>query len=161
MAKTKEDVYPYLFTSRYTFAITAPQVYKTIADSIYSSNQNITWYRENNYTLIAQQILEYGIAYCQYSYSLPRPVTEFFHLFMMVNYSDYFTALGYKEKYYDAATQQFNSTAIIEKIKLVQDSWKSKFPNLGFRFENLRYDNLLNFDFSFTNELQLLNMETK
>jgi hypothetical protein len=161
LAKSKEEVFPFLFTSRYTFAITVPQVYKTIADSIYNSNQNITWYRDNNYPLIATQICEYGIAYCQYSYSLPRPVTEFFHLFMMVNYSDYFAALGYKEKYYEAATKQFNNAAIIEKIKQVQDTWKTKFPNMGFKFENLRYDSLLNFNFAFTNELQLLNMENK
>jgi hypothetical protein len=80
---------------------------------------------------------------------------------MMANYSDYFAALGYKEKYYDTATKQFNSTAITEKIKQVQDKWKTKFPNMGFKFENLCYDSMLNFDFSFTNELQLLNMENK
>ncbi|MES1214991.1 MAG: hypothetical protein ABUT20_05710 [Bacteroidota bacterium] len=160
-AKTKEEVFPFLYTSKYTFAITAPQVYKVIADSIYNSNQNITWYRENNYPLIATQICEYGIAYCQYSYSLPRPVTEFFHLFMRVNYSDYFAALGYKETFYNTNSKEFNAPAIIEKIKQVQDKWKTKFVNMDFKFENLRYDSLLNFDLSFTNELQLLNMENK
>ena len=160
-AKSREEVVPFLFTSKYTFAITAPQVYKTIADSILNSNQNITWYRDNSYTQIATQICEYGIAYCQYSYSLARPVTGFFHVFMMVHYSDYFEALGYKEKYYDKVTKQFNPAAITEKIKQVQDQWKTKFPNMVFKSENLRYDSLLNFALSFTNELQLLNMEIK
>jgi hypothetical protein len=161
LVKTKEDVFPFLFTSKYTFAITSPQVYKTIADSLYNSNQNLTWYRDNSYPVIAEKICEYGISYCQYSYSLPRPITELFHLFMMVSYSDYFVALGFKEKYYDAVTKQFFPVAIAEKIKQVQDKWKSKFPNLSFKVENLRYDSLLNFNLSFTNELQFLNMENK
>jgi hypothetical protein len=80
---------------------------------------------------------------------------------MMVNYSDYFAAHGFKEKFYDAITKQFNAGAIIEKMKQVQDKWKSKFPHLSFKFENLKYDSLLAFNLSFTNELQLLNMEIK
>jgi len=159
--KTKEEVFPFLFRSKYTFAITSPQVYKTIADSIYNSNQNSTWYRDNSYPVIGEQIIEYGIAYCQYSYSLPRPITDFFQLLMMVNYSDYFVALGFKEKYYDAATKQFNIELITNRIRQVQDQWKGKFPNMGFKYENLRYDSLLNFGFTYTNELQYLNMETK
>jgi hypothetical protein len=161
LAKSKEEMFPYFFTSKYTFAVTSPQVYKTIADSINTSNQNITWYRDNNYPIIAEKICEYGFSYCQYSYSLPRPVTEFFHLFIMVNYIDYFIALGFREKYYDAVSKQFNPAAITERIKQVQDKWKSKYPNLDFRFENLRYDSLLNFNLSFTNEVQFLNLENK
>jgi hypothetical protein len=159
--KTKEEVFPYLFLSKYTFAITAPQVYKTISDSLYNSNQNTTWYRDNSYPIIAEQISEYGISFCQYSYSLPKPITEYFLLLMMVNYSDYFAALGFKEKYYDSVTKQFNVELLANRIRQVQDQWKGKFPNMGFKYENLRYDSLQNFGFSFTNELQFLNMETK
>ena len=161
LAKSKEDVYPYLFATKYTFSITAPQVYKTISDTILGSNQNITWYRDNNYPLIATRICEYGIGFCQYSFSLPSPVTELYHLFMMINNSDFFSALGYPKKYYDDVTRQFNSAVITEKIRQVQDKWKSKYPNMNFKTENLRYDNLLNFDAAFTNELQLMNMENK
>lgn len=160
-AKTKEEVFPYLFRSKYTFAIVAPQVYKTISDAIYNANQNLAWYRDNNYPHIARQISEYGISYCQYSYSLPRPITELFQLFMMVNYSDYFSALGYKEKLFDAATGRFAEELIIENIKQVQERWKQKYPNLYFRTENLKFDSILNFSTSFTNELEFLNLEAK
>ncbi len=161
LAKTKEEIFPYLFTSKYTFAITTPQVYKTITESIQNSNQNVTWYKDNNYLLIAEKIVEYGVSYCQYSYSLARPITELYHLFMMINYSDYFVALGFREKYYDMVTRQFNPAAIAEHIKEVQDKWKSKFPNLAFKSENLRYDSLFSFNWSFTNELLLLNLDNK
>lgn len=161
IAKTKEELFPSLFSSKYTFAITLPQVFKTVADTINTSNQNLAWYRDNNYPIIAEKICEYGFSFCQYSYSLPKPITEMFHLFMMVNYSEYFAALGFGEKYYDAVTKHFNAGAIAERIKQVQEKWKPKYVNMDFRFNNLRFDTMLNFNLSFTNEVQFLNMESK
>jgi hypothetical protein len=160
-AKTKEEIFPFLFRSRYTFAIVAPQNQKAIADSIHGANQNMPWYRDNNYPFIANQVMEYGLAYCQYSFSLPKAITELFHLFMMINYGDYFEALGFKDRLYDPIGQRFAQGMIIERIKQVQEKWKVKFPYMNFRTESLNFANLVNFNLSFTNELELLNMEGK
>jgi len=157
---TKEEIYKNLFRSKYTFAIVAPQQYKTIAESIHGANQNLVWYRDNNYPFIATQIAEYGFSYCQYSYSLPKAITELFHLYMMVNYSDYFAALGYK-RYYDPAQNKFESEDIIERIKAIQESWKDKYPLMDFKTQNLRFDNLVNFCHSFTTEMEFLNTDPK
>ncbi|MDZ4808842.1 MAG: hypothetical protein SGI96_11310 [Bacteroidota bacterium] len=159
-AKPKEEVFDCLFRSKYTFSIVAPQQYKTIADSIHGANQNLVWYRDNNYPFIATQIAEYGISYCQYSYSLPKAITELVHLYMRVNYSGYFAALGYK-RYYDPVKNQFASEEISEKIKAIQERWKDKYPLMDFKTQNLRFDNLLNFDYSFTNEMEFLNTDPK
>jgi len=159
-AKPKEEVFACLFRSKYTFSIVAPQQYKTIADSIHGANQNLVWYRDNNYPFIATQIAEYGISYCQYSYSLPKAITELVHLYMRVNYSGYFAALGYK-RYYDPVKNQFASEEISEKIKAIQERWKDKYPLMDFKTQNLRFDNLLNFDYSFTNEMEFLNTDPK
>ena len=155
----KEEVYKYLFRSKYTFAIVAPQQYKMISDSIHGANQNMVWYRDNNHPFIATQISEYGISYCQYSYSMPRVITELFHLYMMVNYADYFAALGYKEKYYNAERNHFAQKDIVERIEGIQSQWKVKYPNMDFKTQNLRFDSLTNFDLTFTNEMEFLNME--
>ncbi|MDP9230308.1 MAG: hypothetical protein M3O67_06525, partial [Bacteroidota bacterium] len=160
-AKTKEEVFPYLFRSRYTFSIVLPQVYKTISDAIYNANQNVAWYRDNGHPFMAQQISEYGIAYCQYSYSLPKPATEFFELFMMVNYGDYFSALGFKKQYYDAVDKKFDDDAIIDHIKEIQEKWKIKYPSLNFKTENLKFTNMVSFNYSFTTEMESLNFESK
>ena len=159
-AKPKEEVLRCLFRSKYTFAIVAPQPYKTIADSIHGANQNLAWYRDNNYPFIATQIAEYGFSFCQYSYSLPKAVSELFHLYMMINYSDYFAALGFK-RYYDPAKNKFETDDIVEKIKTIQDRWKEKYPLMDFKTQNLRFDNLVNFGYSFTTEMEFLNMEPK
>lgn len=159
-SKTKEEVFAGLYRSKHTFAIVAPQTYKTIADSIYNANQNVNWYKENNYPSIAAQIPEYGIAYCQYSYSLAKPVTEFFQLFMMVNYGEYFRELGFNVSYYNAQTKQFDTDKITDRIKQVIEKWKTKYPNLKMKLENIKYDSLVNFNVSFTTEIEFLNLET-
>jgi hypothetical protein len=159
--RPKEEVFETLYRSKHTFAIVMPQNYKTIADSIYNANQNIKWYRDNNYPLIAEQIAEYGIAYCQYSYSLPRPVTEFFHLFMRVNYGDYFKALGFGIEYYNHQTKQFNTEKINDKIVEIINVWKPKYPNLKMKMENIKYGSLASFNISFTTEVEYLDLDTK
>lgn len=159
-AFSKEEVFNCLFRSKYTFSIVAPQPYKTISDSIHGANQNLVWYRDNNYPFIANQITEYGITFCQYSYSLPKAISELIHLYMMVNYSDYFSALGYR-RYYDPAKNMFSQDDIVEKIKMIQNKWKEKFPLMDFKTQNLRFDNLFLFNYSFTNEMEFLNLEPK
>lgn len=160
-ALPKEEAFKYLFRSKYTFAIVAPQQYKAISDSIHNANQNMVWYRDNNHPFIAKQISEYGITYCQYSYSLPKAITELIHLYMMINYSDYFEALGYKPVYYNSTRGLFYEDEITDRIKAIQLSWKDKYPLMDFKTQNLRFDNMTNFDLTFTNEMEFLNMEAK
>ncbi len=161
LAKTREEVFHDLYRSRHTFSIVAPQAYKTIADMISASNQNMIWYKENSYPQIATKICEYGFSYCQYSYSLPKPVSALFELFMRVNYSDYFEALGFPRKYYNKQDGRFDVDAIFARVQEITESWKAKFPALAFRTENLRFDNLTEFNHSFTNEIEFLNLENK
>jgi hypothetical protein len=158
--KTKPDVFPYLFRSRYTFSIVTPQTWKTISDAIYNANQNTNWYRDNNFPQIARQISEYGISYCQYSYSIPKPVSELFQLFMQVNYPDYFEALGFKEPLSNGVND-FEKDTIIEKINRIEQKWKNKYPHFDFKTDKLRFDTMVNFNYTFTTEIEFLNLELK
>ncbi len=159
--KTKEEVFPFLFRSKHTFAITVPQVQKTIADTIYGANQNMIWYRDNNHPQIAQQVSEYGIGYCQYNFSLPKPITELYHILMMVNYSNFFKELGFAEPLYNALSNQFNKELIEEKINTIINTWRKKYPQIVFKTESLRYDSLLSFTHSFTGEIEFVNTDAK
>lgn len=158
---SKEDVMNSLIKSKHTFSIVSPQQYKVIADSINGANTNMKWYVDNNYPFFATQINEYGISYCQYSYSIPRVITEFFHLYMMINYADYFTDLGFGNPYFNAKEKRFSQQAILDKIATIQGRWREKFPLLEIKTQNLRFDSLINFNTSFTTELSLLNTEAK
>jgi len=161
LSKDKNDFMPYLFRSRYSFSIVNPQNYKVIADAIYNANQNIAWYKENKLPDVGAKISEYGFSYCQFSYSLPKPVTELFKVFMMANYPDYFSELGYKDKLYNNESNQFNKELITEKIQQVQERWNEKYPELKFKTEKLRFDSQVGFNQTFTAEMEQLNLETR
>lgn len=161
LSQPKDVFFKNLFRSKSSFAIVAPQVHKSTADAIYGANNNMIWYRDNNYPFIGQQITEYGISFAQYSYSLPRPVSELFQLFMQVNYGDYFTALGFSEHFYNSTTARFDSTAIIEAADRVIANWKIKYPKLEIKTQNLKFDSLVNFNHTFTTEIEMLNFDGK
>ena len=161
LSKEKEEFYPYLFRSKYTFSIVTPQNHKTIADAIYNANQNIAWYKENKLNNVAAQISEYGFSYCQFSYSLPKPLSQLYHLLMRVNYGDYFKELGFKTEYYNTKTKEYNKEAIVEKIKNICNSWKEKYPGLDYKTDKLKFDSNVSFNQSFTTEIEYLNLESK
>lgn len=161
LKKDKEEFYPYLFRSRYTFSIVTPQNYKTIADAIYNANQNINWYKENKLPKVAAQISEYGLSYCQFSYSLPRPVSRLFDLFMRINYGEYFKELGFRDDYYQPETNEYDKEGIVGAIKKIEEEWKEKYPQFNFKTEKLKFDNQVAFNQSYTAEIESLNMETR
>ena len=160
LSKDKEEFYPYLFRSKYTFSIVTPQNFKTIADAIYNANQNINWYRENKLNDVAAQISEYGLSYCQYSYSLPKPLSEFFQLMMRANYPDFFRELGSKDDFTND-NGEYNKEAIIAKIEEIESRWKEKYPELKLKTEKLKFENKVSFNQSFTTEIECLNLETR
>lgn len=157
---SKEDFFRDLFRSKSTFAIRLPKSYTNIAEAITNANKSMIWYRDNRYPEIAQQICEYGISFCQYTYSLPKVVSEYFQLMMEVNYSEYFNSLGFTLAYYNPARQKFDPYAIENEIDRITRRWKEKFSQLNFRTSRLKYDNLVNFNHSFTSELSELNLDT-
>jgi hypothetical protein len=159
--KDKTEFYPYLFRSRHTFSIVTPQNYKTVADAIYNANQNIAWYKEHKMPEVAAKISEYGFSYCQYSYSLPKPVSELFQLFMMINYPDYFAALGYTDVLFDKEKGEYNKEKIKEQVEAIVTRWKEKYPELKFDTEKLKYDNPVAFNQTYTTEVEYLNLETR
>ena len=79
---------------------------------------------------------------------------------MKINYADFFTALGYTNIPYDAARNKFDSEEITDSIREIQSRWRDKYPNMDFKTQNLRFDTLVNFDMTFTNEIEFLNMDT-
>lgn len=158
-SKPKELVFPFLFRSKHTFSIVTPQNYKTIVEAIKGAHQNMHWYRDNNYPFIASKIIEYGITYSQYSYSLPKPLADLNRLFMHINYNDYFKALGFGTTYYHADRKEIEREEVVERIQKIIGAWQSKYPKLQFNTETLRFDSLLNFNYSFTRELANLRFD--
>ncbi|SDE20857.1 type III secretion system chaperone family protein [Niabella drilacis] len=157
--KPREEIFKNLFRSKYTFSIVMPQVHKVTADAIHEANENMLWYRDNGHEYFANRLIEYGLSYCQYSYSLPRPITLLVRLFMQVNYPSFFKALGYNESYFDTVSKRFKEDAIIKYIRTVEGQWKARYPYMNFRTEGLNFSGLTAFNYSFTTQIEQLNMD--
>lgn len=159
--KPREEVFKNLFRSKYTFSIVVPQLHKVMADAINEANNNMLWYRDNNQEYFANKIMEYGLTYCQYSYSLPRPITLFIEIFMQVNYPEYFKALGYTQPLFMPVTNRFDQDAIVSRIRQIQSQWRQKYPLMSFRTEQLAFISLVKFNQSFTTQIELLNLNNE
>ena len=79
---------------------------------------------------------------------------------MMVNYGEYFNALGFNANYYNPETKQFDADKIADRVKQIINAWKPKYPNLKMKLENIKYDNMVVFNVSFTTEIEYLNIDT-
>jgi hypothetical protein len=158
--KTKEEVFPFLFRSKHAFSIVAPQHHQTIADAINSAAQNVIWYRDNSYPIVANNVMEYALSFSQYSYSLPKPLSDLVLLFMQINYREYFEALGFTVPYYEDPANRFDPETIRQRIEEIVDAWKPKYPKLVFRMESLKFNNLVTFNSSFTTEITFLNFDS-
>ena len=157
---TREEFMQSLVRTISTFSIRQPKNYHVISDAIKAAIKNINWYKDNNQPEVAKQISEYAVSYCQYAYSLPEAISEFFHVLMQVNYPDYFIKLGFTEILFDLSSNRFKIDDIEDQIHTVEKQWRLKYPRLSFQVSKLKYDNLLNFNVSFTNILADLDLET-
>lgn len=159
LAKPREEIFSQLFRSRYTFAIVVPHSLKSVGETIQTSLQNMTWYRDNNYPDIANKVMEYSFAYSQYAYSLPKPLSDLFRLFIQINYAEYFKALGFPTVYYEEDKNQFREEAIDGRIDSIIYFWKAKYPSLAFKTKKLKFDSLVSFNQSYLQEVSELNLE--
>lgn len=157
--KSPEDVYPFLFRSKYTFSIVAPQHQKSIAENINNALQNMYWYRDNNYPLIANEVMEYSVSFCQFSYSLPKPLSELFQLYMEVNHGKFFQELGYGAPLYNEAENNFDEEEITDRVDGIISEWRGKYRNLSFDTGRLKFGNRIQFNQAFLTELTTLNFE--
>jgi hypothetical protein len=155
----KDEVLNYFYRAKATFAITIPKPYTDVADSIRSSKENMQYYKDTKQENIVQRLLEYGLAYPQYSYSLPKPVTDLFTLFMQVNHSSFFDALGLQYNFVQHG--QLNEDRIRNTITSILNAFKDKYPKLTISMSKLDFSSIPNFNLSLVTEMESLNFEPK
>lgn len=155
----KAEVLKYFYRAKATFSVNAPKAQTEIADIIKSSLENMIWYRDNKYPEIANSVMEYGISYCQYTYSLPKPSTDLFTLFMHINYSSFFEELGFIEKYF--TQHEFKIYDIKSKINSIINQASEKYPKLKFDTDALNFSSLVTFNSTFLQQMELFNFDNK
>jgi hypothetical protein len=158
MAWPKEEVVKYFYRSRASFAITMPKPHNAIADSIHSANENMFWYRDNNYPDIAIAVMEYGLAYAQYSYSLPKPLNDFFDMMMEINNPIYYADLG--ATHHLLENDRPSADRITQRIEEIIRPFSDKYPKLQLDTSKLNFNSVLDFLLSFLSEIQNLNFDS-
>ena len=118
------------------------------------------WYRDNNYPLIANEVMEYSLSFSQFSFSLPKPFTELFQLFMEVNHGKFFEDLGYGYRLYNEADNSFEEDEITERIEDIVSEWRSKYRNFAFDTGRLKFGSRIQFNQTFLTELTTLNFDS-
>ncbi len=154
--KPRGEVLSGFFRSRYTFSIVSPVASAKISENLKQALDNMRWYRDNQHALIANEVMEYGMAYNQFSYSLAKPLSALHQVFMQVNHSNFFKDLGFSPAYYDLVKSTFNTEAITDAIHSIIQSWKPKYPSLNFNTRKLKFDGLVQFNQSFVEEVSKL-----
>lgn len=158
---TKEQFAANMYRVKATFSINNPPKPEKIKDNIYSANKDSRWYIDNKYPDIALALVEYGLVYNQFIYSMPAVLTELTTIFMAVLHAAFFKELGMKETLYDPEKTVFQSKLIEHAVDATLDRHKEKFQSLKWNHARIKYDGLYEFALSFSEQMASLNLEVK
>lgn len=148
-----------VYRARATFAITNVPKAEKVKEVIENSNRDSYLYIENKHPELALVLNEYGMSYNQYTFSMPRVVTDFYHLYMMVRHAGYFAELGWTRPLYHQGSRQLDKAAIQQQILQLISRHKEKFPNLRMDMARLRFDDLYQFGLSFSDQIAGFNLD--
>jgi hypothetical protein len=150
-----------VYRSKGSFAISAPPGPDKIKDTMMNTVRDSHGYMENKYEDIALVLLEYGMLYNQFVYSMPRVLTDLITIFMGVLHADYMTALGMKTPMYNTTDNVLNRDAITVAIDEAINRYKDRYQQLRWDHSSLNYDSLYDFAVSYAEQVANLNLETK
>jgi len=100
-----------------TFGITMPSGHDKLAECIESELPNMDWYYDNKYDDVALAIPSYLVGYLMFSYALPDPDRDFLHLLYEIIETDYFTEMGFSNKYWKKGA--LNASVIKKQISKI------------------------------------------
>jgi hypothetical protein len=158
---SKEDFISSTYRSRSTFAITTPPTPDKIREYISNANRDSHWYIENKYPELAILINEYGILYEEYTYSMPKPITDLITIYMAVMHADYFKELGMTERFYDKEKERFNKDAIQKAASDAIGRFEDKYTEMKWNNERINFNSLYEFGISISDQITNLNLKTK
>ncbi len=149
LARTKEDIFRELYDTITTFSVTEKANHQRIVQVIEGEINLLDWYNKNGYISIALAITGYIVGYCLFSFSIPRPDKELFHLYFKIMEQPYFNRLGFQYDYYDSQTNKFNEKSIKNAISVIMKNNADEYPNLQIETDTLSYDSKISFAKSF------------
>lgn len=142
-----------------TFGITMPSGHDKLAECIESELPNMDWYYDNKYDDVALAIPSYLVGYLMFSYALPDPDRDFLHLLYEIIETDYFTEMGFSNKYWKKGA--LNASVIKKQISKIADTHEEKYPRLRPDLDAIEFENICIFSKSYMQMLSKLDMYKK
>ncbi len=161
LATTREDFAQGMYRTTGTFGFSVPAPADKVKDNISSANKDAQWYMENKYPHLAPDLVEYGIVYSNYAYSMPRVLKDLSTIFMAVLHPAFFKALGLKESFYDEESKQLNKPAIERAVSNAVNHFPDKYKSLHWDAGRVNYESLFTFLTSFSDQMAHLNLDLK
>jgi hypothetical protein len=138
--------------------VTATEI-GTIREYMAECLKNTDWYVQNKQPEMELIIYEYTITYSLFHFGLFPAHYRLFHLQLMILNSDYFIKLGFKVPYIQNGI--INREALSEEIRHIISEESKQFPDMAFQIQNLNFDSLPDFHYSFLQEIRALHFSPK
>ncbi|MBS1629633.1 MAG: hypothetical protein JST27_06200 [Bacteroidetes bacterium] len=150
-----------LYRVKSTFATAPVPTSEQIINNISTAYKDAAIHESNRLPIQALAILEYGVLFNQFSFSMPAVQSELAKVFMAVLHDDYFRALGTGQSFYHPETQKPDEALIRASIDECIRRWLGKYESLRWDHARINYGSLWDFARSFSEYAACLNLEPK
>lgn len=144
---------------RSVFGLVAATDIGTIREYIAECLKNTDWYVQNKQPEMEMIIYEYTITYSLFHFGLFPAHYRLFHLQLMILNSDYFIRLDVDVPFIQNGI--INRDALIREIGQIVSEESRQYPGMAFHIQNLKFDSLPDFHYSFLNEIRALHFSPK
>lgn len=129
-----------------TFGITPPIDHQKVVILIDQELSNMRWYADNGHERIAKAIPSFIIGRSLFSFALPPPDKDLFHLLMQILEADFFRNLGFTPL---VERGVLDEKAIRQAIRQIVNKHENAYPHLNPDLRRLVFTTMPNFAESF------------
>ena len=129
-----------------TFGITPSIDHQKLALLIDQELPNMRWYAEHGHERIAKAIPGFIVGRALFSYAMPPPDRDLFHLLMQVLESDYFLSLGFQPL---APAGLLDEKAIKQALRSIVNKYEAEYPRLSLDAKRLDFRSVNGFAASY------------
>jgi len=151
---TNEEISNELYKTKATFGVGTPTSHTIISDQIEELLPKINSSIKNKNFDLAKAISEYIAGYTLFFYGMQRPTKRFFEFLVKIMNYEYYKELGFQRSYFKKG--ELNKSEITKRINEINNVFKSEFPGIAIKYNNLEFESRAHFAFSFLKEIQKL-----
>jgi len=147
------------YTAKYTFNPIEKSSYEDVINFIEESLNKLRWYKHNRYPQVIPTIYNYIAFHSLYNFGMNSVLKELFHTLVTILNSSFFDALQCTHNFYDIENDKLQKKAIISHLKNIEERGIQKYKSLIIASEELNFDSLESFSYSYYNMLKNINFE--